>query len=53
MDEGRDALCWNVVNLSAKKRPNILNNIGEWHNIAYVSERGYKNWNEAAHEYKS
>lgn len=40
--EGRDALCWNVLNLSAKMRPNILNNVGEWRNIAYVSEIGYK-----------
>lgn len=28
--EDRDVLSWNIVELSAKKRPNILSNIGEW-----------------------
>lgn len=35
-DQDTDVLSWNVVNLSAKRRPNILNDIGQWQHVDQV-----------------
>jgi hypothetical protein len=38
-DQDTDVLSWNVVNLSAKRRSNILNNIGQWQHVDQVRKR--------------